>query len=214
MRRPAGQPCATVFLVGPLSPPPQFRRVVSARTASIRRRPTSLSVKKRAPWPSPEEGSFRGPLAMSADELAAFMTPKDKAEVGAEDEAARADEEYWRLFREEVECIRQLRTLYPNTAQLAMSADEITEYYRRATLFPRSDSQRERDRKFISRLKTGPKAKRDDDYRLLKRECVKACRGDMRRARTMFLNLAFERLDAHWHTAQNAWSLLKREVAK
>jgi hypothetical protein len=30
----------------------------------------------------------------------------------------------------------------------------------------------------------------------------------------MFLNLAFERLDAHWHTAQNAWSLLKREDAK
>ena len=62
---------------------------------------------------------------MSADELAAFMTPEDKAEAGAgqaEDEAARADEEYWRLFREEVECIRQLRALHPNTAQLAMSA--------------------------------------------------------------------------------------------
>ena len=117
-------------------------------------------------------------------------------------------------LREVVERIRQLRARRPDTAQLAMSADEITEYYRRATLFPRSDSQRERDRKFVSRLKTGPKAKRDDDYRLLKRECVKACRGDMRRARTMFLNLAFERLDAHWHTAQNAWSLLKREDAK
>jgi hypothetical protein len=102
----------------------------------------------------------------------------------------------------------------PKTAQLAMSADEITEYCRRATLFPRSEPQRGRDRKFISRLKTGPKAKRDDDYRLLKRECVKACRGDMRRARTMFLNLAFERLGAHWHTAQNVWSLLKREDAK
>jgi hypothetical protein len=94
MRRPAGQPCATVFLVGPLSPPPQFRRVVSARTAPIRRRPTRLSVKKRAPWPSPEEGSFRGPLAMNADELAAFisdsgitfpvLTPKEKAEAEAE----------------------------------------------------------------------------------------------------------------------------------
>ena len=165
---------------------------------------------------------------MNADELAAFirdsgitfpvLTPEDKAEVGAEakaeDEAARADEEYWRLFREEVECIRQLRALCPNTAQLAMSADEITEYCRRATLAPRSEAQRERDRKFISRLKTGPKAKRDDDYRLLKRECVKACRGDMRRAKTMFIGLAFERLNAHVHTAENAWSLLKRKDAK
>ena len=154
-------------------------------------------MKKPAPWPSPEEGSFRGPLAMSADELAAFMTPEDKAEVGAgaeaEDEAARADEEYWRLFREEVECIRQLRALHPNTAQLAMSADEITEYYRRATLSPRSEAQRERDRKFVSRLKTWAESReRDDDYRLLKQECVKVCRGDMRRARTMFLDLAFE----------------------
>jgi hypothetical protein len=172
-------------------------------------------IKKPTPWPA--EGSARGPLAMSADELAAFMTPEDKAEVGAgaeaEDEAARAGE-YWRLFREEVECIRQLRALCPNTAQLAMSADEITEYYQRATLFPRSEAQRERDRKFISRLKTGPKAKRDDDYRLLKRECVKACRGDMRRAKTMFIGLAFERLNAHVHTAENAWSLLKRKDAK
>jgi hypothetical protein len=167
-------------------------------------------IKKPTPWPA--EGSARGPLAMSADELAAFMTPEDK--VGAEDEAAGADEEYWRLFREEVECIRQLRALHPNTAQLAMSADEITEYYRRATLSPRSEAQRERDRKFISRLKTGPKAKRDDDYRLLKRECVKACRGDMRRAKTMFIGLAFERLNAHVHTAENAWSLLKRKDAK
>ena len=60
------------------------------------------------------------------------LTPEDNAEVvagaEAEDEAATADEEYWRLFREEVECIRQLRALLPNTAQLAMSADEITEY--------------------------------------------------------------------------------------
>ena len=71
---------------------------------------------------------------MNADELAAFirddgitfpvLTPEDKAEVvagagaEAEDEAATADEEYWRLFREEVECIRQLRALRPDTAQL------------------------------------------------------------------------------------------------
>lgn len=169
---------------------------------------------------------------MNADELAAFIrdsgitfpvpTPEDNAEVVAgagakaedEDEAATADEEYWRLFREEVERIRQVRASRPNTAQLAMSADKITEYYQRATLFPRSKAQRERDLKFVSRLKTGPKAKRGDDYGLLKRECVEACRGDMRRARTMFIKLAFERLNAHVHTAQNAWSLLKRENAK
>jgi hypothetical protein len=155
---------------------------------------------------------------MSADELAAFMTPKDKAEVGAEDEAARADEEYWRLFREEVECIRQLRTLYPNTAQLAMSADEITEYYRRATLLPRSEAQRERDRKFTSRLQPGPKAQqsgeRPDKYRLFKQECLKVCRGDMKRARTRFFDLGPRRLKVGDHTVRTEWSRLKREDAK
>jgi hypothetical protein len=47
-------------------------------------------TKKPIPWPA--EGAARGPLAMSADDLAAFMTPEDKAEVGAKDEAAGADE--------------------------------------------------------------------------------------------------------------------------
>jgi hypothetical protein len=36
----------------------------------------------------------------------------------------------------------------------------------------------------------------------------------MRRAKTMFIGLAFERLNAHVHTAENAWSLLKRKDAK
>ena len=210
MRRPAGQPCATVFLVGPLSPPPQFRRVVSARTASIRRRPTSLSVKKRAPWPSPEEGSFRGPLAMSADELAAFMTPEDKAEVeaGAEDEAARADEEYWRLFREEVECIRQLRALHPNTAQLAMSADEITEYCRRATLSPRSEAQRERDLKFVSRLKTGPRPGNSQVLaadRLVAQACLNDARGRADKAKRAFIKQVCAQDDIKSDRAENRW---------
>ena len=43
---------------------------------------------------------------------------------------------------------------------------------------------------------------------------ARACRGDMRRAKTMFIGLAFERLNAHVHTAENAWSLLKRKDAK
>ena len=154
---------------------------------------------------------------MSADELAAFMTPQDKAEVGAgaEDEAARAEEEYWRLCREEVECIRQLRALHPNTAQLAMSADEITEYYQRATLSPRSEAQRERDRKFVSRLQPGPKAQqsgeRPDKYRLFKQECVEFCRGDMKRARTRFFDLGPRRLKVGDHTVRTEWSRLKRE---
>jgi hypothetical protein len=169
---------------------------------------------------------------MSADELAAFirddgitfpvLTPEDNAEVGAvaeaEDEAATANEEYWRLFREEIERIRQVRARRPDTAQLAMSADEITEYYRRATLFPRSDSDRERDRKFVSRLQPGPKAQqsgeRPDKYRLFKQECVKFCRGDMKRARTRFFNLGPRRLKVGDHTVRTEWSRLKREDAK
>jgi hypothetical protein len=191
-------------------------------------------VKKRAPWPSPEEGSFRGVLAMSADELAAFirddgitfpvLTPEDNAEAGAgakaedEDEAATADEVYWRLFREEVERIRRVRARRPDTAQLAMSADEITEYYQRATLLPRSEAQRERDRKFVSRLQPGPKAQqsgeRPDKYRLFKQECVEFCRGDMKRARTRFFDLGPRRLKVGDHTVRTEWSRLKREDAK
>ena len=167
---------------------------------------------------------------MSADELSAFIrdngitfpvpTPEEKAEAGAEteDEAARADEEYWRLFREEVERIRQVRARRPDTAQLAMSADEITEYYRRATLFPRSEAQRERDRKFVSRLQPGPKAQqsgeRPDKYRLFKQECVKICRGDMKRVRTRFFDLGPRRLKVGDHTVRTEWSRLKREDAK
>ncbi len=159
---------------------------------------------------------------MSDDELASFIRDNGITFPGQtyepvpvpEPEPEDADEECWRDFRDRIERIREVRASRPGAAQLAMSADEITDYYQRPTLLPRSEAQRERDLKFVSRLKTGPKAKRDDDYRLLKGECVKACRGDMRRARTMFIKLAFERLDAHVHTAQNVWSLLKREDAK
>jgi hypothetical protein len=167
---------------------------------------------------------------MSVDERAAFirdngitfpvLTPENKARAGAaaEDEAAREDEEYWRLFREEVERIRQVRALSPDAAQLAMSADEITEYYQRATLFPRSEAQRERDLKFVTRLQPGPKAQqrgeRPDKYRLFKQECVKFCRGDMKRARTRFFDLGPRRLKVGDHTVRTEWSRLKREDAK
>jgi len=179
-------------------------------------------VKKPAPWPSPEEGSFRGPLAMNADELAAFirdsgitfpvLTPEDKAEVGAEakaeDEAARADEEYWRLFREEVECIRQLRALCPNTAQLAMSADEITEYCRRATLSPRSEAQRERDLKVVSRLKTGPrlgKSKVLDADRVLAQACLNNARGRSDKAKKAFIKQVCAQDHIKSDRAENRW---------
>jgi hypothetical protein len=163
-------------------------------------------IKKPTPWPA--EGSARGPLAMSADELAAFMTPEDKAEVGAEDEAAGANEEYWRLFREEVECIRQLRALHPNTAQLAMSADEITEYYRRATLSPRSEAQRERDLKVVARLKTGPRLGNSKVLaadRLVAQACLKEAGGRSGKAKTAFINRIRAPGNVTRGTAKNRW---------
>ena len=89
MRRPAGQPCATVFLVGPLSPPPQLS---SRGFRPHRPDPTKTDeslMKKPAPWPLREDGSARGVLAMNADELAActsdiVLTPEEKAEAEAE----------------------------------------------------------------------------------------------------------------------------------
>ena len=169
-------------------------------------------MKKRAPWPAPEEGSFRGPLAMSTDELAAFMTPQDSAEVvagaEAEDEAATADEEYWRLFREEVECIRQLRALHPDTAQLAMSADEITEYYRRATLSPRSEAQRERDLKVVSRLKTGPRSGNSKVLaadRPVAQACLKEAGGRSGKAKKAFINRIRAPGNVTPGTAKNRW---------
>ena len=90
--------------------------------------------------------------------------------------------------------------------------------YQRATLFPRSEAQRERDRKFVSRLQPGPKAQqsgeRPDKYRLFKQECVKICRGDMKRVRTRFFDLGPRRLKVGDHTVRTEWSRLKREDAK
>ena len=169
-------------------------------------------MKKRAPWPAPEEGSFRGPLAMSADELAAFVTPQDSAEVvagaEAEDEAATADEESWRLFREGVECIRQLRALHPNAAQLAMSADEITEYCRRATLTPRSEALRERDLKVVSRLKTGPRPGNSQVLaadRLVAQACLKETGGRSGKAKKAFINRIRAPGNVTPGTAKNRW---------
>jgi hypothetical protein len=159
---------------------------------------------------------------MSADELAAFirddgitfpvLTPEDKAEVGAgataADEAARAEEEYWRLFREEVEGIRQLRALCPDTAQLAMSADEIAEYCRRARLFPRSEAQRERDLKVVSRLKTGPrlgKSKVLDADRALAQACLNNARGRSDKAKRVFIKQVCAQDRIKPGRAENRW---------
>jgi hypothetical protein len=149
---------------------------------------------------------------MSADELAAFMTPQNSAEVvagaEAEDEAATADEEYWRLFRGGVECIRQLRALHPNAAQLAMSADEITEYCRRAMLFPRSEAQWKLDLKVVSRLKTGPRPGNSKVLaadRPVAQACLKEAGGRSGKAKKAFINRIRAPGNVTPGTAKNRW---------
>jgi hypothetical protein len=187
-------------------------------------RRTDAPVKKR---------DWRGPLAMSDDELAAlFCDSRNVGPLTEEDwkECCRrfceeterahnqAEEEYWRSFREEIELIRELRAIHPTEPQLAMSADEITQYYRSRSPGPRTEAQRSADLKIVSRPQPGKKAnpneKRHDKYLALRQECIAASPGNMRSARIKFINEAIRRFGVDRRTAENHWYRLRRDDAK
>ena len=103
---------------------------------------------------------------MSDDELAALfrasqnagpLTEEDWKECSRrfleeiEHTLNKAEEEYWRSIREEIEIIREIRAIHPTAPQLAMSADEITQYYRSRSPGPRTEAQRLADIKIVSR---------------------------------------------------------------
>jgi hypothetical protein len=167
-----------------------------------------------------------GPLGMSDDELSAFIHDnKIKFCRGPSSKAKRApelppdensEEAYWRNFREMVEQIRQLRALHPTAPQLAMSADEITDYYRRLKPGPRTEAQRQADIKFVSRVQPGRKAEtRDDKYRVLKQELLKKKPPfDLPRGHKWFVKTAEKRFNVDRKTAENNWSRLARVDAK
>jgi hypothetical protein len=178
----------------------------------------------------PDCAPLRGPL--SDDELPAPFCVSRNADPPTEDWEERsfrfreeserawkqAEEEYWRSFREEIEIIREIRAIHPTAPQLAMSADEITQYYRSRSPGPRTEAQRLADIKIVSRPQPGKKAnpneKRDDKYSALRKECAVASRGNMRRAKIKFINEAVRRFGVDPRTAQNHWYRLRRDAAK
>jgi hypothetical protein len=194
--------------------------------------PTSAAA---APWPAPTEGGVRGPLGMGDGVLSVFirdsgvtfpvLTPEEKvaAEAQAQWEAGveAYDEEYWRLFRETAEHVRQSRTSH-GAAQLVMSADEITAYYQRVTQIPRSEEEREFDIKVVLRLKPGPEPGRNVDpdlkYLAFWRECINAKKGNIGRAKIKFLKDGQRKpphgLGAKLGTLKNALYRLKLAPAK
>jgi hypothetical protein len=124
-------------------------------------------------------------LAMSEDERAAFLRAYDGP--SPEDWEKNPEEAYWRSFRNSVELIRMLRDVHPTARQLAMTAEEITSYYRRLKPGPRTEEQRQFDLKIVSRERPGKKAnpseKQDDKYLRLMQECINKHSPNMSRAR-------------------------------
>ena len=170
--------------------------------------------------------SPRGPLAMSDDELADVIllahsqVPSPRRRLPAED----PEEAYWRLFQEEVELIRELRAIHPTASQLAMSAEEITSYYRRLTPSPRTEAQRQADIKIVSREQPGRKSRpneseRPDKYLALWRECLEASGPNTDRADKSFIKKATRPkedggLGVEKKTARNQLYRLKRGAKK
>jgi hypothetical protein len=146
-------------------------------------------VEKRAPWPAPEEGSARCPLAMSEEELSSFICDNGVKffDLASEPPAEDEEEKYWCWVRGIVEEVRQARAALPDTAQLAMSADEIVEYFRRAQ--PQSETERERAIKFVLRLKPGGPRKEDSNALYLNfwKACMNAKRANVDAAKKKFL---------------------------
>ena len=171
------------------------------------------------PWPA--VGAARGPLAWSGDELAdvirficAHSGPEPSPlELPAED----PEEAYWRLFREEVEIIRELRANHPTAAQLAMSAEEITSYYRRLTPSPRNEAQRQADLKIVSReqpgRKPGEQPQKLDDYLALYRKCLSENEGNVGLADGEFVERAMAEFNVTEPTARNRLSEVKKRLS-
>ena len=89
-----------------------------------------------------------------------------------------------------------------------MSADEITEYYRRATLSPRSEAQRERDRKFVSRLQPGPRPGKSKVLvadRVLAQVCLNDARGRSDKAKAAFIKQVRAQDHIKSDRAENRW---------
>jgi hypothetical protein len=188
------------------------------------------------PWPAP--GSARGPSAWSDDELAALFHTRQNAGPLTEDckECSRrfreeiersrnqAEEEYWRSFREEVEIIRELRAIHPTAPQLAMSANEITEYYRHRSRTPRTDAQRQADIKIVCRVQPGRKSRprgsrQADKYLTLWQKCIAASGPNMDRVHKSFIQKAMRPkedggLGVEKKTARNHLYRLRRSAGK
>ena len=211
MRRPAGQPCATASVVGPLSPPPQILWPGPTKT-------NDPPVKKTDRAPS--SGDL---LAMTDGELAAFLGAFD--EPSEEEWKKNYEEAYWRSARNSFEYVRLLRLFHPTARQLVMTADEAIDFYRRITRGPRTEAQRQADFKIFSREQRGPKSgsvqnAQDDKYLALWRKCLEASGPNLkRRAETKFVREATKPRDEGGlgvtpSTARNSLTLLKKRMRK
>ena len=209
----AGWPpeCSERFSSVRSPPPPQTSRPHPTKT-------TDAPVKKTDRAPS------RGDLlAMTDGGLAAFLDAFD--EPSPEEWEKNFDEAYWRSARNSFEYVRLLRLIHPTAHQLVMTADEAIDFYRRITLGPRTEAQRQADFKILSREQRGPKSgstgnAQDDKYLALWRKCLKASGPNVkRRAERRFIQEATKRreeggLGVADSTARNNLSLLKKRGAK
>jgi hypothetical protein len=101
--------------------------------------------------------------------------------------------------------------IHPTARQLAMTADEAVDFYRRITHAPRTEAQRQADFKILSRAQPGPKSRANgneqaDKYLALMQECIAVHFPNMDRARIKFMQKAVDtKLCASKKTARNHW---------
>jgi hypothetical protein len=181
------------------------------------RRRTDALVKK--PDRAPSLGDL---LAMSEDELAAFLEAFDEPSV--EEWEENFEEAYWRSARNSFEYVRLLRLIHPTARQLVMTADEAVDFYRRITCAPRTEAQRQAHFKILSRVQPGPKSRsngneQDDKYLALWQKCIAATGPNFDRVYKSFVRKATRPaeeggLGVEIKTARNQLYRLKRSAKK